>query len=150
MRNQRRRSATCSNCESDQRLCFRYTYSTIPLLPKSAVSSFLPSSVAVQDGLCQTSSELPQTGFLTSRLIFQLYLGHTEDVCPDTMDCGYLVHHTIYSNTDKDCTGELIECFTEYVIPGRSRGSHSCITDSISFRTKLYTEFLHIKIYSIK
>ena len=29
-----------SNCEADQRLCFRYTDSTIPLLPKSEISSF--------------------------------------------------------------------------------------------------------------
>ena len=27
------------NCEADQRLCFRYTDSTIPLLPKSKISS---------------------------------------------------------------------------------------------------------------
>ena len=36
------------NREADQRLRFRYTDSTIPLLPKSKISSFLPSSVAVQ------------------------------------------------------------------------------------------------------
>ena len=29
-----------SNCEADQRLCFRYLDSTIPLLPKSEISSF--------------------------------------------------------------------------------------------------------------
>ena len=29
----------CSDCEADQRLCFRYTDSTIPLLPKSEISS---------------------------------------------------------------------------------------------------------------
>ena len=28
-----------SNCEADQRLCFRYSDSTIPLLPKSEISS---------------------------------------------------------------------------------------------------------------
>ena len=28
-----------SNCEADQRLCFRYTDSTIPLLPKSKIYS---------------------------------------------------------------------------------------------------------------
>ena len=28
------------NREADQRLCFRYMYSTIPLLPKSEISSF--------------------------------------------------------------------------------------------------------------
>ena len=36
------------NREADQRLCFRYTGSTIPLLPKSEITSFWPSSVTVQ------------------------------------------------------------------------------------------------------
>ena len=45
------------NREADQRLCFRYTDSTIPLLSKSEISSLSPSSVAVQPGLCQTWSE---------------------------------------------------------------------------------------------
>ena len=35
-----------SDCEADQRLCFRYTDSTIPLPLKSDISSFYPSSVA--------------------------------------------------------------------------------------------------------
>ena len=47
-----------SNCEADQRLCFRYTDSTIPLLLKSEISSFQLASVTVQPGLCQTWSEL--------------------------------------------------------------------------------------------
>ena len=59
----------CGNSEADQRLCFRYTDSTIPLLFKSEISSLLPSSVAVQPGLCRTWSETPKTGFLTTRLI---------------------------------------------------------------------------------
>ena len=46
-----------SNCESDQRLCFRYSYSTIPLLPKSEISSFQLFPVTVQVGLCRTWSE---------------------------------------------------------------------------------------------
>ena len=58
--------------EADQRLCFRYTDSTIPLLPKSEISSFKPSSVAVQSGLCRTWSETPKISFLTARLIFEL------------------------------------------------------------------------------
>ena len=58
-----------SNCAADQRLCFRYTDSTIPLLPKSENSSLQPSLVAVQPGLCWTWSETPKTGFLTTRLI---------------------------------------------------------------------------------
>ena len=46
-----------SNCEADQRLCFRYTDSTIPLLPKPEITSFYRSSVTAQIGLCQTWSE---------------------------------------------------------------------------------------------
>ena len=45
------------NREADQRLCFRYLDSTIPLLPKYKISSLEPSPVAVQPGLCQTWSE---------------------------------------------------------------------------------------------
>ena len=45
------------NREADQRLCFRYIDSTIPLLSKSEISSIYPSSVAVQPGLCRTMSE---------------------------------------------------------------------------------------------
>ena len=48
-----------SNCKADQRLCFSYidTCSAIPLLPKSEISSHLPSSVTVQPDLCRTRSE---------------------------------------------------------------------------------------------
>ena len=48
------------NREADQRLCFRYIESTIPLLPKSEISSLQPFSVVVQPVLCRTCSE---TGF---------------------------------------------------------------------------------------
>ena len=54
------------NREADQSLCFRYTDSIIPLLPKSEISRLSPSSVTVQPGLCQTWSETPKTGFLTT------------------------------------------------------------------------------------
>ena len=57
------------NREADQRLCFRYTDSTIPLLSKSVISSLKPSSVAVQPGLCRTWSETPKTGFLRTAQI---------------------------------------------------------------------------------
>ena len=57
------------NREADQRLCFRYIDSPIPLLPKSEISSLYPSSMAVQPGLCGTRSKNPKTGFLTTRLI---------------------------------------------------------------------------------
>ena len=53
------------NREADQRLCFRYIDSAIPLLPKLKMSSLQPSSVAVQPGLCRTRSE-------TRTLVFSL------------------------------------------------------------------------------
>ena len=46
-----------SNCEADQRLCFRYSDSTLPLLLKYEISSIWLSSVLVQVGLCRTCSE---------------------------------------------------------------------------------------------
>ena len=45
------------NREADQRLCFRYLDSMIPLLSKSEISRLWPSSVAVQPCLCRTRSE---------------------------------------------------------------------------------------------
>ena len=56
----------------DQRLCFRYADSTIPLLPKSEISSLYLSSIAVQPGLCRTWSKIPETGFLATRLILDV------------------------------------------------------------------------------
>ena len=44
------------NREADRCLCFRNIDSTIPLLSKSEISSFWPSSVAVQPGLCRAGS----------------------------------------------------------------------------------------------
>ena len=60
----------CGNRTPDQRLCFRYTDSTIPLFPKYEISSLLPSSVAVQPCSCGTWLETPKTRFLTTRLIW--------------------------------------------------------------------------------
>ena len=57
-----------SNREAYQHLCFRYTDSKIPLLSKSEIASFKPSSLAVQPGLYQVGSKTPKTGFLTTRL----------------------------------------------------------------------------------
>ena len=56
------------NREADQRLCFRNTDSTIPLLPKYEISNIWTSCVVVQPGLCGTWSETPKTEFLTTRL----------------------------------------------------------------------------------
>ena len=55
------------NRSADQRLCFRYIDRTVPLLPKTEISSLYPSSVTVQLGLCRTRSETPKTGFLVTR-----------------------------------------------------------------------------------
>ena len=52
-----------SYCAADQRLCFCYIDSTIPLLPKSE------KKMAAQPGLCQTWSGTLKTGFLAVRLI---------------------------------------------------------------------------------
>ena len=52
MQKQRCRSAR-SSCKADQRLCFRFKDSAIPLLPKSKIPSLWPSSVLVQLSLCQ-------------------------------------------------------------------------------------------------
>ena len=57
------------NREADQRLCFRHTDSTIPLLSESEISSLWPYSVTSLPGLCRTWSEIPKTGFLRTRLI---------------------------------------------------------------------------------
>ena len=58
----------CSKCTANQRLCFGFTDSTIPLLPKSEISSFWPSPVGAQASLCQTCVETLKTVFLEPRL----------------------------------------------------------------------------------
>ena len=58
----------CSNCTADQRLCFRYTDSTIPLLLKYKISSF---QVCFCDCTARFLSDLVGTqvvGFLSHRL----------------------------------------------------------------------------------
>ena len=60
-----------SNCEADQRFCFRCSDSTIPLLLKYNISSLYPSSVTVQPGKCWTRSETQIVGFLKHRLIYK-------------------------------------------------------------------------------
>ena len=70
----------CSNCTADQHLFFRYTDSTIPLLPKSEISSFYPSSVTVQSGVCQTWSETQIVGFVIQRLISSLCVAYPDNI----------------------------------------------------------------------
>ena len=60
------------NREAGQHLCFCYTHSIIPLLLKSKISSLQTSFVVLQPGFCWTLMETPKTGFLTTRLKYQL------------------------------------------------------------------------------
>ena len=65
--------------EADQRLCFHYTGSTIPLLLKSEISSFYPASEAVQAGLRQTCSEttllvFPRDGSYNNEIKIYIYI----------------------------------------------------------------------------
>ena len=57
------------NCAADLSLSLRYIDSTIPLLPKSKISSLKLSFVAVQAGLCQICLETLNTGFLATPLV---------------------------------------------------------------------------------
>ena len=54
--------------EADQRLCFRYTDSTIPLLHKSENSSLYAASVAVQQLFMSDLIGNPEDRFFTTRL----------------------------------------------------------------------------------
>ena len=53
---------------ADQHLCFRYEDRTIPLLPRSKISSLQSSSVAVKLGLCRIWSETLMASFLMTWL----------------------------------------------------------------------------------
>ena len=52
------------NCEADQRLCFRYTDSTIPLLPKYKISRLWLCSA-----VCAGPGRKPEDHFSHTRLI---------------------------------------------------------------------------------
>ena len=67
------------NREADQRLCFRYTDSKIPLLAKSEISSIKASSFVVHSGLCETWSETAKSSFLTTRLICLVILSGSSE-----------------------------------------------------------------------
>ena len=74
--------------EADQRLCFYYIDSTIPLLSKSEISSLYPSSVAVQPDLCRTRFRNQNVGFLMTGLIFQL-LSNAAFICSSDLYAFY-------------------------------------------------------------
>ena len=59
------------NCTADQRLCFCYMDSTIPLFPKSEISSLLLSSVVVSPVCVGPGRKPRRPGPLTTRLIYR-------------------------------------------------------------------------------
>ena len=69
-RKQRRRSALRYR-EADQRFCFRYMDSAIPLIPKSEILSFWPLSVHAQAGLCRAWLE-PKLFFFSCACSFHI------------------------------------------------------------------------------
>ena len=83
-------SCICENKGADHRLSFRYIDSTLPLLPNSEMSSFLPSSVAVHASLCLTWSETPKTGFLTTTSSMRLFWELFPSVFHEILCPGYL------------------------------------------------------------
>ena len=81
------------NREADQRLCFRYSDSTVPLLLKSEVSRFYLCSVLVQAGLCLTCSEttllvFPRGGSFQSSVIMCFQKIFNEPVHEKTNNLG--------------------------------------------------------------
>ena len=70
------------NREADQRLCFRYTDSTIPLLSKSKISSLLPASVTVHSDLCRTCSETTLLVFPRGGSFGVAFAEHVGTFCP--------------------------------------------------------------------
>ena len=53
----------CSNCEADQRLCFRYAVSTIPLLSKSIMSSLYNHLLRLYSPVCVGPGRNPNCWF---------------------------------------------------------------------------------------
>ena len=94
-----------SNRQADQRLCFHYIDSAIPLLPKSEISSFLPCSVPVQPGLCQTWSETPKTGFLTTKLNFAV----------KTKTQTKWFYHAVMPSKDEDGIANLVKTLIKLI-----------------------------------
>ena len=60
----------CDHDPADQRLCFRYKDRTIPLLPKSEISSLSPSPVAEQPRFVLDLVGNPKDRFLALWLIY--------------------------------------------------------------------------------
>ena len=128
------------NREADQHLCFCYKDSTIPLLPKSKISSLQPSSVAVQPGFCRTWSEIPKTGFFTKRLIFSINKSILRNVkntnCDVSMLCLQHLKCLVYSKTDNMnslifyVAYEVIKLFSNNNIPDEQPTIQVCPSSS--------------------
>ena len=94
------------NCPADQRLCFRYIYTTIPLLSKSEILSPWPYSVAEQPGLRRTWSETPKTGFLTTMLkYYRCPIAAGTTTGPMYMGSDFKVRSTAAEYDETDATG---------------------------------------------
>ena len=61
----------CGSREADQRLCFRYMDSTIPLLSKFKIARLKPSSMAVQPGFLSDLVGYPEDWFSHNEAQFQ-------------------------------------------------------------------------------
>ena len=74
MRKQRRRSASrCGNRKADQRLCFRYTESTIPLLSKSEISSLLSHILWPYSPVCVGPGRKPRRPVFSEQGSYELH-----------------------------------------------------------------------------
>ena len=88
---QQRRRSVCASAQSDQRLCFRFLDSIIPLLSISEIPSLYLASVAEQAGLSLSWSQTPKTGFLLTRLELMF---HSQCLCSNLV--GHLVCYLAY------------------------------------------------------
>ena len=85
------------NREADQRLCFRYIDSTIPLLHKSKISSLQPSFVAAYPGLCLTRSETRMLVFswrgsfvcFVTQPVLAIFSFKIKELCVNSNDTGH-------------------------------------------------------------
>ena len=93
-----------SNCEADQRLCFRSSDSIIPLLLKFKISSFYLLSVTVQVGLCRTCSE-------TTLLVFPRGGSYVHAVHADLFEdeMHVLLECTAYAEQRRDLEAKIFK-----------------------------------------
>ena len=142
MRKQRRRS------EADQRLCFRYTDSTISLLLKYQISSFLPASVTVQ-------SDFVGPGRKPRRLVFSrrgsndikstTFSGSKRHVCKSVNSCSagiaklhIKLHNNVLQHPDLKCIDVCSHPPLICVIRNVRNWGHMIISCSVQLICLLY------------